>query len=663
MQGIAFIQAFGDTIQMDARAEHIKTRILFPVTVAGALLILLSLTGAYMLQRKAVTDSVAQRVSGSNRLLAELIREESQIMSGQIDFLKADPALIDPFMAKDRSLLAERALPIFERMRSRYRITHFYFHSEDRTCFLRVHSPDRHGDLIDRFTMKGAVSNNRPFYGIELGPLGTFTLRSVYPWTVNGVLVGYIELGMEIEHLILLIKQSLNLEMLVLIEKQYLTRHDWESGLEVLGRDGSWDLFQDFVVINETVETSPDLEQKLSIHQKEEHAAFSIELKNRYYMAEGRDLFDAGNRRVGELVNLVDVTSHHRYLWTLILLISGLSLGVGAALLLFFARYIGGIEKELVLSREHLRLEIELRRQSEKALSVSEKQYRSIFEESMDAIVSTDMHGNLLMINPAGKELFGFTNVDWKSNSFIDLYIEPAISRRFTVTMRDKGFVKDFGVKLKGKDHRIMECLMTVTARRSMDGSLEGYEGIVRDVTPFKEMEAELRRLATTDTLTGINNRGHFMELAQREISRSHRYSRACSFVMLDIDHFKKINDSYGHSTGDSVLREFCDVCLNQLRESDIMGRIGGEEFAIVLPECSGVSAEEVAGRIRSAVESHTIITNSRAIRFTVSLGVAEFCSDDGLESIQERADRALYLAKENGRNQVRVCKPKCVAA
>ena len=99
-------------------------------------------------------------------------------------------------------------------------------------------------------------------------------------------------------------------------------------------------------------------------------------------------------------------------------------------------------------------------------------------------------------------------------------------------------------------------------------------------------MEEELRRLATTDSLTGINNRRKFFDLAQKEISRSIRYNRSFSLTMLDIDYFKKVNDTYGHSVGDRVLIEFCNVCMQELRDEDIMGRLGGGEFAIALAEC-----------------------------------------------------------------------------
>ena len=231
-------------------------------------------------------------------------------------------------------------------------------------------------------------------------------------------------------------------------------------------------------------------------------------------------------------------------------------------------------------------LDITERKQMEEQLKQSEKRFRSLFEESRDAIVNTDIKGNLLLVNPAGMALFGLTDAELASTNFKELYLDAEMPRRFTEAIRQKGHLRDFGVQLRGKGGKIMDCLMTVITKQSDEGALMGYEGIIRDVTPYKKMQKELRRFATIDSLTGINNRRNFLDLAQKEIDRSSRYDRPFSMVMLDIDHFKKVNDTYGHPAGDRALTEFCAVCLKQLRENDIMGRLGGEEFAIALVEC-----------------------------------------------------------------------------
>ncbi|MBI3762768.1 MAG: diguanylate cyclase [Chloroflexi bacterium] len=165
---------------------------------------------------------------------------------------------------------------------------------------------------------------------------------------------------------------------------------------------------------------------------------------------------------------------------------------------------------------------------------------------------------------------------------------------------------------------------------------------------------AETQRLATTDALTGLYNRRHFFELAGHEYERTRRYGGPFSAIMLDIDHFKRINDTYGHAAGDQVLRAVAALCRESLREVDVVGRYGGEEFALILPESDVVNAQIAAERLCQQVAQQAFATDRGPLSVTVSLGVASL--DDScvsLDGLLERADRALYAAKQAGRNQV----------
>lgn len=167
--------------------------------------------------------------------------------------------------------------------------------------------------------------------------------------------------------------------------------------------------------------------------------------------------------------------------------------------------------------------------------------------------------------------------------------------------------------------------------------------------------ENEVQRLATMDPLTGAYNRRTFHEIAEREMARARRAGQPLSIVMLDIDHFRAINDKHGHRVGDEVLQRFADVVRAALRKEDMVVRYGGEEFVILLPEVPGPGAVVVAGRIRRSVAAATIEVGTERFALTVSLGVAARL-DEGPESIDELLDRAgsaLALAKERGRNRV----------
>jgi len=167
-------------------------------------------------------------------------------------------------------------------------------------------------------------------------------------------------------------------------------------------------------------------------------------------------------------------------------------------------------------------------------------------------------------------------------------------------------------------------------------------------------MEEELRQLATTDPLTGASNRRHFIELAIKELKRSCRYGTQMAVIMLDIDHFKKINDNYGHSIGDEALKRLVDCCHQELRTTDIFGRFGGEEFAAILVKTDPEATFNACNRIVKAIAKLKIRTPKKSVSITVSLGFTMRAADDiSIDSLLKRADDALYKAKNSGRNQV----------
>jgi len=179
--------------------------------------------------------------------------------------------------------------------------------------------------------------------------------------------------------------------------------------------------------------------------------------------------------------------------------------------------------------------------------------------------------------------------------------------------------------------------------------------GIHTDISEQKLVEQELERQARTDHLTGVNNRGYFMELAEQELKRSIRYGTPLTVFMIDIDLFKQINDRYGHKVGDTVLKKLTEVCQEALREVDILGRMGGEEFAIILPETSEAKGAEVAERLRKTIaESAIPMEAGLPLHCTVSIGVTALASaDDNIDVLLNLADKALYKAKNSGRNTV----------
>lgn len=206
-----------------------------------------------------------------------------------------------------------------------------------------------------------------------------------------------------------------------------------------------------------------------------------------------------------------------------------------------------------------------------------------------------------------------------------------------------------------------------ITERRQTELELRTYqerlEALVADRTETlkheieerKRVERALRRLAMTDSLTGLFNRRHWLKRAEKEFERTRRYERALSIIICDVDHFKHVNDTFGHMVGDDVLIRVADIIEENVRSVDVVARFGGEEFVVLMPETRLEYAYEVAERLRRTVAAFRLETGDATIRVTLSVGVAQFDErhDTSLSTLIERADDALYAAKQAGRNRV----------
>lgn len=192
---------------------------------------------------------------------------------------------------------------------------------------------------------------------------------------------------------------------------------------------------------------------------------------------------------------------------------------------------------------------------------------------------------------------------------------------------------------------------LRIEERRTRDGGTVGFR---TDITELKQRELELERLAATDPLTGAMNRRRFLQASERELRRGRRYDMPLSVLLFDVDHFKQINDTYGHLAGDEVLRHIVNVAKETLREHDLLCRYGGEEFAVLFPETDSAAAEVAALRLRVAIERTEAKTEAGPVRVTASFGGTQIdVQEDSLESALSRADSGLYAAKHGGRNRV----------
>jgi len=202
-----------------------------------------------------------------------------------------------------------------------------------------------------------------------------------------------------------------------------------------------------------------------------------------------------------------------------------------------------------------------------------------------------------------------------------------------------------------------LKCYQVRVSRLKRGRRLVGKAVVFRDVTPETWRMDELEAKARIDALTGVYNRGHFLEMGRREMERAARAARPLAVILLDIDHFKEVNDTYGHDAGDTALKAVAATCAGALRSRDLLGRWGGEEFAVVLPGTSPEEACLVAERMRQEIAARRVVLDRTVtVELTASFGVAgrqRTTRDTSLEDLFKAADAALYRAKNSGRNRV----------
>ncbi len=453
----------------------------------------------------------------------ESVQRDSDTLNAVLTVLMRNQSVEEALTRQDRQALLKLTKPIFDELKRNYRITHLYFHTPERVNLLRVHVPNRHGDLINRITMRRAYESGVLATGIELGPLGTYTLRSVAPWfNSQQQLIGYIEVGVEIDQILSYLRNFFHLNLLVLVHKSFLHQEGWEEGMRTLGLTPHWDEFPDTVISHQFTD-----------HMQLEWLRWVLNddaLLNQHQPIEGRSndetfriislpLSDASGVEMGHLVLLVDITGALREAKEKVVVGSAITLTVGGGLLIFFYCLTG------------------------------------------------------------------------------------QIGRRITWD------------------------------------------------------ESELARLATHDGLTGLLNHRVCYNLLDEEGARSQRYGHPFSILMIDIDHFKRVNDRYGHQVGDFVLQEISALLSRHVRGVDKVCRYGGEEILIILPETAISEALGFADRLRRVVMTHHFTPDSKALdlMISVSIGVAAsppLASGDSALLV-DRADKALYRAKQGGRNRV----------
>lgn len=331
--------------------RRVKASLMWPFALVLTFILAAFVTTAYFLQVQVRDRALSGRVAAVAKLVDQKLDKDTNLMRAVLHTMQGVPAIGAAFANQDRAALLREAGPLFQTLRSEHRITHLYFNNPELVNLVRLHSPGEFGDEITRLTTVQARSQNKIMHGLELGALGTLTLRVVTPWpSANGVL-GYVEMGEEIGHLIQEIHDSLSVDLLVLVDKQLLPAQQWEHGLALLKRQGSWDRFTQQVMVAHTMADIPVAMNDSVLTALRMGGTQVFSENNQMLHLAMLPLVDSNGQRIGDMVVMRDISSLQGTFQRSITMVTLLSLLVGAFVLGLFYFALDRVERDY--QRQH----------------------------------------------------------------------------------------------------------------------------------------------------------------------------------------------------------------------------------------------------------------------------------------------------------------------
>lgn len=291
-----------------SRGRRLKLSILASFAAVVCFVMAAFLVTVYVIEQQTRERELAARLHAVEALLHQKVDKEAGLMHAVVMALSGNAEVEAAFATTDRSALARLIAPLFEDIRTEHGITHLYFTDGDLVNILRLHERRQYGDIINRHTTLRARDTGETMHGVELGPLGTLTLRMVTPWRQGERLLGYVELGQEIESLLEDTAGILGVDLVAFVDKRYLARGPWERGQSLLGREGRWEQFPAFALVAQTMQDVPPAVRRRFTEVLNGGEAAEVKVGGRSFFVAGVPLPDAADRPIGRILVVQDVT-------------------------------------------------------------------------------------------------------------------------------------------------------------------------------------------------------------------------------------------------------------------------------------------------------------------------------------------------------------------
>lgn len=511
--------------QLESQKDHstspLYNRLTWLIALAFLVLLLIYWGAAYVQFQSTLDRHIQKNLKDVTNQFHTRIQTETRFLEGSLRLLQNNDKLQQAFINEDRETLIHLTQPIFQQVFLPNQVTHFYLTGPDRVNFLRVHAPDRFGDLIDRHTQKTSAQTQRISTGIEMGVFGTSTLRSVLPWyNEQKELIGYLELGIDLDNVIQQLSDTTEHPMFMALDKKHLDRQSWQQAQSIFEQKLPWTTFDQFVVSGNTGLTQKAL----------------------------------------------------------------MALPSPAQLL----------ESQSPLSAPSLFLQ----------------------QTSWQPVALKDVEQR-----PIGYLFVSLDLEQWQQSFWLKTFYSSLI------------FIFVSILVIIGVQHY----------RQRIHNAEEEVQTTLQ----------ELNYIASYDQLTDLPNRDLFFIELDQHIKEAQLFQQSLTVCFIDIDDFKKINDTMGHAFGDKLLKAISEYLLQHLREVDILSRFGGDEFVLLIPHSDM--------DYLSAIIPYLLLTNQpfdidhHHIYISTSIGISHYPQDgEQGEALLRHADMAMYHAKHQGKSRYR---------
>lgn len=538
-------------------------------SVSFMLILLVACGGVllYLQYQQHMLKDIAAETSDVDGDLRSVLNQQSYGLGAALRAIASDPGVQRALREGAANRLTATWQPVFEALKRDYRVTHFYFLDTHRICLLRLHKPEKRGDRIDRFTALEAARTGKTSSGIELGPLGTFTLRVVQPVFEGSALVGYVELGKEIDEVLQELHTRFGSQLAVVIRKEYLSRKTWEAGMRALGRPANWDLMRRGVLSYSSQDRLPDAllswADQLAADTAHGESNQEFNVDGKLLRTSAVHLSDASGRPVGELLNMRDISTEYAEYMRLATL--G---GICGAVLL--AVLLGGVY--VILRRTDSSINAQ-----QEALRQSEQSYRNQFDFNAAVMLLIDPAGGALVdANAAACSFYGYPREQLLSMRIVDINTASASDVLQALTSVQEGQGKWLHFQHRVADGSVRDVEVSASSIQ-FGGRILRHE-IVHDITERKRVESEL--IATKDSLEAMVSALPDLMFRIDRAGYIHEFNSARADLL-----YAEPSSFTGKLISDMLPEDAARVIIGALEEAAEQGSHRGATYSLAMPQ------------------------------------------------------------------------------